>query len=134
MICICAAILFYPPAKGQSKQFKEIMGKWEVVGEQTATLDFIDSTTIILTYMGEKKKLVQYNIDFTKSPYWFDFSASDSSSVIHVKSLVQKVGDDVLKWQLFMDEERSPYFSTGKGEVFYLRKARAPESAVAASH
>jgi hypothetical protein len=120
--------------QAQSQKLKEIAGKWEVLGEKDASLTIIDSSTIELSYMGEKKQILNYKIDFTKSPHWFDFSATEDSSVIHIKSLVQKVGDDVLKWQLFIDEERSPHFTTGKGEVFYLRKSRPGASIVAASH
>jgi len=112
----------------QQKKLKDLVGCWEVVGEKdsAATLEVIDSSTIILTYNGEKKKLSDYKIDFTKSPIWFDFSTiGDSSSVVVVKSLIEIMNDNMIKWQLFVDEERTPYFSSSKGELFYLRKTRS---------
>lgn len=111
---------------GQNSEFKEIAGKWQVVGEPNAnaTLSIIDSSTIEFSYMGEKKTISNYTIDYSKSPYWLDFTATDSSASFKVKSILQKVGDDVLKWQLFIDEDRSPYFTSSKGEVFYLKKER----------
>jgi hypothetical protein len=119
--------------QAQTKNLSEIGGKWEVVGNKTASLTILDSATIELTYMGDKKTIQGYQIDFSKSPYWLDFSASDSNSTFHVKSLVQKVGDDVLKWQLFIDEERSPHFTSGKGEIMYLKKARPAAAPVASN-
>lgn len=110
----------------QQKQFKDLVGRWEVVGEQndSACLEVIDSSTIILNYMGEKKKIVDYKIDFKKSPIWFDFSTQDSSSTIVVKSLLEIMNDSMIKWQLFVDEDRTDHFSSTKGELYYLRKAR----------
>jgi hypothetical protein len=108
------------------KNFKDLIGHWEIVDQQgtNATLDIIDSSLILLSYNGEKKKIIDYKIDFTKSPIWFDFSTSDTSSVITVKSLIEILNDNMIKWQLFVDEERTPYFSSTKGEMFYLRKAK----------
>jgi hypothetical protein len=116
-------------AQAQIKKFQDIAGTWNIVGEPgiSASLQIIDSSTIVLTYRGEKRIITNYTIDFSKSPCWFDFSTRDSTSVLQVKSLVQKIGDDVLQWQLFVDEERSPYFTNYKGELLYLKKTK-PES------
>src|SRR5215203_2660740 len=114
-------------AFNQQKQFKDLVGRWEIVGEQgdSASLEVIDSSTIILSYMGEKKKIIDYKIDFQKSPIWFDFSTVDSaSSIVAVKSILEMVNDNMLKWQLFLDEDRTEHFSPTKGELFYLRKAK----------
>lgn len=131
---IGALLLSYTSVHAQ-KKMQDLVGNWKIAGEHDngASLEIVDSTTIILNYMGEKKKLSNYKFDFSKSPCWFDFTASDSSSVIQVKSLVQKVGDDVLKWQLFMDEERTPHFTSTRGETFYLKKARQGDPIIAAS-
>jgi len=108
------------------KNFKDLIGRWEIMDQQgsNATLEIIDSSTILLSYNGEKKKIIDYKIDFTKSPIWFDFSTSDTSSVVTVKSILEILNDNMIKWQLFVDEERSPHFSSTKGEMFYLRKVK----------
>ena len=113
-------------AFNQQKQLKDLIGRWEIVGEQSdsACLEVIDSSTIILNYMGEKKKIVDYKIDFQKSPIWFDFSTGDSSSTVVVKSLLEIMNDSMIKWQLFVDEDRTDHFSSTKGELYYLRKAK----------
>ena len=111
---------------GQQKKLNDLIGLWEIVGEQndSASLEVIDSSTIILNYMGEKKRIIDYKIDFQKSPIWFDFSTGDSSSVVLVKSLLEILNDNMIKWQLFVDEDRTDYFSSTKGELYYLRKAK----------
>ena len=101
-------------AFNQQKQFKDLVGRWEIVGEKddSASLEVIDSSTIILSYMGEKKRIIDYKIDFQKSPIWFDFSTVDSaSSMVSVKSILEIVNDNMLKWQLFLDEDRTDHFS-----------------------
>ena len=113
-------------AFNQQKQLKDLIGRWEIIGEQgdEAYLEVIDSSTIILIYMGEKKKVIDYKIDFQKSPIWFDFSTGDSSSTVVVKSLLEIMNDTMIKWQLFVDEDRTDHFSSTKGELYYLRKAK----------
>jgi len=113
-------------AFNQQKQLKDLVGRWEIIGEQSdsASLEIIDSSTIILNYMGEKKKIIEYKIDFQRSPIWFDFSTGDSSSTVMVKSLLEVMNDSMIKWQLFVDEDRTEHFSSTKGELYYLRKAK----------
>ena len=113
-------------AFNQQKQLKDLIGRWEIVGEQSdsASLEIIDSSTIILNYMGERKKIIDYKIDFQRSPIWFDFSTGDSSSTVMVKSLLEVMNDSMIKWQLFVDEDRTEHFSSTKGELYYLRKTK----------
>ena len=113
-------------AFNQQKQLKDLIGRWEIVGEQSdsASLEIIDSSTIILNYMGERKKIIEYKIDFQRSPIWFDFSTGDSSSTVMVKSLLEVMNDSMIKWQLFVDEDRTEHFSSTKGELYYLRKTK----------
>ena len=115
---------------GQQKKLKDLIGLWEIVGEQndSASLEVIDSSTIILKCMGEKKKIIDYKIDFQKSPIWFDFSTGDSSTVVLVKSLLEIMNDNMIKWQLFVDEDRTDHFSSTKGELYYLRKVKPANS------
>jgi hypothetical protein len=113
-------------AFNQQKNLKHLIGRWEIIDEQNsgACLEVIDSLTIILSYNGEKKKIIDYKMDFTKTPIWFDFATNDTSSLVAVKSLLEIVNENTLKWQLFVDEERTTYFSSSRGEMLYLRKAK----------
>ena len=131
-IFVMLIILFVEvQAFGQQKQFKDLVGRWEIVGEQedSASLEVIDSSTIILSFMGEKKRIIDYKIDFQRSPIWFDFSTNgDSSSIVLVKSILEIMNDNMIKWQLFVDEDRTDHFSSTKGELYYLRKAKPANS------
>ncbi|MEO7923565.1 MAG: hypothetical protein ABIR30_07795 [Chitinophagaceae bacterium] len=120
-------------ANSQGKKINDILGRWEIGGDNNkgAYLQIIDSSTIILNYMGETKTLVDCKIDFSKNPAWFDFSAKDTSSILRFKSLLMIVGEDMIKWQIFIDEERPSHFSSTKGELLYLKKTRAGSAAVA---
>lgn len=118
---------------GKQKTLTDLVGVWEFTGEDNAGayLEIIDSTNIILVYNGEKRKILDYKIDFQKSPIWFDFTTSDTSSVVSIKSLLEITNDNILKWQLFVDEERTPFFSSTKGEIVYLRKSKTTATTAA---
>lgn len=136
-IIIIASVGIQGQAQTQQRKINDLIGIWEFTGEQNsgAYLEIIDSSTIILSYNGEKKKILDYKIDFQKSPIWFDFSTNDTSSVVAVKSLLEVMNDNLMKWQLFVDEERTPFFSSTKGELIYLRKAKQsiPVSTIASN-
>jgi hypothetical protein len=134
LIIVMTGLLLSFATVAQPRQFKDLVGQWAIGGEQNkgAILNIIDSSSISLTYMGETRTISNVKIDFSKTPMWFDFSATDSSGVMQVKSLLQVVGDSIIKWQLFIDEERSPHFSATKGELLYLRKN--PATTVVASN
>lgn len=111
----------------QQKKLNDLIGRWEIVGDKNnvISLEVTDSSNIVLSYNGERKKIRDYKIDFSKSPIWFDFSTiGDSASMVTVESLIEILNDNMIKWQLFVDEERTPYFTTTKGELFFLRKAK----------
>jgi hypothetical protein len=129
-------VLFSLPGFCQSKKIQDIIGRWTVIGEQgpEVRLEIIDSADIMLTYLGEEKKMLNYKIDFSKSPAWFDFSVKDtSSSMVNVKSIIEIINDGLIKWQLFVDENRPDHFSSGKGELFYLKKEKVNTSPNAVS-
>ena len=106
------------------RDIKDLVGRWEATGDQDAGcgLEIVDSSNILLTFQGEKKKIVDYRIDCSHSPCWFDFTIPDTAQVIYVKSLLEVVNDSIIKWELFVDEDRPDHFSSTKGEMFYLRK------------
>lgn len=109
-----------------------MVGRWEFMGKQGwgGTLEVIDSTTMLLTYMGEKRRIENLKTDFSRSPFWFDFTTQDTISTVNIKSLMEIVNDSLIKWQLFVDEPRSNHFTARKGELFYLRKIKRPPPAL----
>jgi len=126
VILVFLLMFFCLGSFGQPKKFQNMIGLWEIVGEQDSGggLQIKDSSTILIRFMGEEKTILRYNIDFSKSPYWFDFSCNDTASVSNFKSLIEFVGDDTLKWQIFTEGERADHFSSRTGELFYLKRVR----------
>lgn len=133
LIGLATMMTLHSNLQGQGRNFQNFIGNWEFVadGSEKGGLQIVDSSTIFIRFMGEEKKLIQYKIDFSKSPYWFDFSAKDTSSVSNFKSIIEFVNDDMLKWQVFVDEDRPDHFTSGSDDVFYLRRVQKPSSAVA---
>ena len=126
--------LFGISAFSQANKFKNIIGSWEIISddEPGGRLDIIDSTTIVIKFMGEEKKLTGCKVDFTKTPFWFDFSAKDTTAALNdVKSLLEILNDDMMRWQVFIDEERADHFTTQSGELFYLKRIHPKPGAVA---
>ena len=113
-------------ASNKSANFDKLIGKWVINSDDgtPAYLEIIDSANILLTYQGETRKCENTKMNFDKSPYWFDFTSKDGDSAIHVKTILEVFDNDVAKWQLFVDEERTPHFTATKGEILYLKKAK----------
>lgn len=111
-------------ANAQVKSFKDITGKWEIVGQDLngASLEVIDSNRIFLTYGGQKKEVIDAVLNTKKSPAWFDFKIKDSTEVLQVKTLIHVYNDGIMKWQLFIEEDRPEFFTSNKGEMMYLKK------------
>jgi len=126
LILLSALVYFSSGSFGQANKFQSMVGLWEMVGEQESGggLQIKDSSTISIRFMGEEKTILRYNIDFSKSPIWFDFSCRDTATVSNFKSLIEFVGDDTLKWQIFTDGERADHFTSRSGELFYLKRVR----------
>jgi hypothetical protein len=107
---------------GQTHTLKNLVGRWE--SSDGAGIEVVDSAKIFLLYNGDRKQVVSYEANFSKSPCWFDFTVgSDSSGNISMKSLLLFVNDDLLQWQIFEDE-RPANFSANKGTMVYLRRKK----------
>ena len=110
----------------RAPSIQNLIGRWEIVGtkDDGGRLEILDSSTIVITYGGEKKALSGFKLDFSKSPIWFDFFVKDSSATMNVKSIMEVISDDLIKWQVFMNDERASHFTSEKGELFYLKRIK----------
>jgi len=133
MIQVLGVLLFLQSAGQQpgnavkrTAGIHNLIGQWEIVGtkDDKGRLEILDSSTILISYGGEKKPLNSFKIDFSKTPIWFDFSVKDTGDVTTVKSIMELISDDLIKWQVFMNEERLEYFSAEKGELFFLKRIK----------
>lgn len=107
----------------QKLSIKNLMGRWETA--DGAGLEIIDSSRIFVTYGNERKQILTYDADFSKSPYWFDFVVKDSAQQLStMKSLLLLQGNDVLKWQVFEDGNRPSDFISDRGNLIILRRRK----------
>lgn len=88
-------VLINLSASAQAVSIKNLIGHWEAA--DGAGLEIIDSSRIFVIYTNQRKPILTYNADFSKSPYWFDFTVKDSAQELsRLKSLLQ-LEVDVLK-------------------------------------
>lgn len=118
----------------QTKTINNLVGAWEAIdhNNQDGGLEVIDSAQIFLVYGEHKLPVVDYYIDFSKHPCWFDFTVKEDSSFIKMHSLIQFVNDNLLQWQIFdgdvaQEDKRPVYFATDRGEMIYLKRKKVPD-------
>ncbi|HYC39769.1 MAG TPA: hypothetical protein VEB63_04710 [Chitinophagaceae bacterium] len=130
LILLTAFIMSTCLVRAQQRSFKDLVGRWEVVGDAASGsgLIVVDSSNIILTHNGERKKILSFDIDFSRSPIWFDFTVPDGDSALKVNSIMELIDNTHMKWQLFLDGKRATGFNPSLGEFFYLR--RSPNSSL----
>jgi hypothetical protein len=110
-------------ASAQKLSIKNLVGRWETA--DGAGLEIIDSSRIFVTYGTERKPILSYKADFSKSPCWFDFVVKDSAQQLStMKSLLLLEGNDILKWQVFEDGNRPFNFTTNTEEIVILRRKK----------
>ena len=110
-------------AWSQNLSIKNLVGRWETA--DGAGLEIIDSSRIFLTYGEERKPILTYDANFSKSPCWFDFVVKDSAQKLSkMKSLLLLEGNDVLKWQVFEDGERPVNFVSDRGDIVIFRRKK----------
>ena len=106
----------------QKHSLQSLIGRWE--SEDGGGIEMTDSAHIFMVYGNEKKPISSYKADFSHAPAWFDFSIIDSGQTMTMKSLMQFVNNDEVKWQVFDDGTRPANFTIGKGEIVYLRRKK----------
>ena len=119
---LLACLVFSTGSFGQNLGWKNLTGRWE--GPDGGGIEVVDSSKVYLIYGDQRKQLSSYKVDFSKSPAWFDFTVTDSSQTTSVRSLLLLINDDLLKWQVFEDDNRPVHFSSDTGDLLYLRRKK----------
>lgn len=103
-----------------------ITGRWDIVGTKNeGWLEIINDQEIIVSYGGEKRTITGFKLDFSKNPIWFDFTVKgNGTEVMRINSIMEVISEDLIKWQVFVDEERSAHFTSERGELFYLKRVK----------
>ncbi|HWJ91043.1 MAG TPA: hypothetical protein VNR87_08010 [Flavisolibacter sp.] len=124
-ILLCSLVVLIglaPSLRAQDPCLKNLFGKWE--SSAGAGIEVLDSSHIFIVYGKEKKQVASYQADFSKSPCWFDFTIRDSGQSFNVQSLLLFVSNDVVQWQVFDEGTRPSAFTSGRGEMVYMRRKR----------
>ncbi len=108
------------------RSIQSLVGSWEAVraANEGGGLEVVDSATLYLVYGDQKKKITSYKADFTQSPVRFDFAVKDSTETINLKSLIEFINNDMIKWQLFEGDAMPVHFVNDRGEILYLRRKK----------
>ena len=114
------ALLFGANLSAQNTSIKTLAGKWETT--DGAGLEIIDSSKIFVTYGNERRSIISYKADFSKSPCWFDFVVKDTAQQLSTIKSLLLLDKDVLKWQVFEDGDRPTNFAADKGDIVILRR------------
>lgn len=104
----------------QNTSIQSLVGRWQT--EDGAGLEIIDSSRIFVTYGKERRPILSYKADFSKSPCWFDFVVKDTAQQLSTIKSLLFLDKDVLKWQVFEDGDRPSDFATDKGDIVLMRR------------
>ena len=108
------------------RSIQSLVGRWGAVRATNdgSGLEVVDSTAIYLVYGTQKKKIDSYKADFTQSPVQFNFKVKDSTETLNLRSLLEFINDDLIKWQLFEGDAMPVHFVNDRGEILYLRRKK----------
>lgn len=125
MMVMLGTLFFFNKTVAQSRDLSFLVGRWEAVQSRNAGggIEVVDTSKIYLFFGEERKPLLSFEADFSKSPAWFDFTVKDTAGNIRLQSLLQFINDDLIKWQLF-DDARAERFTTTRGEILFLRRTQ----------
>lgn len=126
IMLVVVSLLFSVLSMAQQRNLQSLVGRWEAVREvnDDGGLEVVDSSALYLLYGTEKKKILSYKADFTQAPARFDFAVQNSADTLHLKSLLDFINDDLIKWQLFEGDELPVHFASDRGQILYLRRKK----------
>ena len=125
ILVLCAAIILtFNLTYSQHKNIQTLVGMWECTDQQNdqGALEFLDSSKVFISYMGEKKQVLDYKIDFSKTPYWFSLSIKDNEQIINIKSFLYFMDDNNIKWEILLAEASGNNMMDNSSEVIMLRR------------
>jgi hypothetical protein len=110
----CCFFLFILVSTSSAQIFfpKTIIGRWEGIDStnQIGNIEFLDSLHLRLSIPGQGTFVSEYSFDTTKNPIWFDIILKNGDKKAILKGLVKFLDNNTLKWQIFLDGERTNSF------------------------
>lgn len=125
LLTVFVLLLCYT-ARAQQRSLQSLVGIWEAVrtNNDGGGLEVVDSANLYLLFGDQKKKISTYKADFTQSPARFDFTVKDSADSLTLKSLMEFINNDLIKWQVFEGDVQPVHFVSGTGDMVYLRRKK----------
>jgi hypothetical protein len=113
-------------ALGQTMSFKNLLGKWEGTDDKnkTGSIEFLDSTRMTMAFMGSGPRALLYSIDFTRNPAPMDLYRDPSKKGMALKCLIQLIGPNSLKWQVFPGGDRPDKFADDSPDTIIIMERK----------
>ena len=125
VLILCTSLfIFINFSFSQNRNIENLMGSWECIDQKDdhGSFEFLDSSKVFFTYMGEKKEVVNYKVDFSKTPYWFSLTLKDEKGTIDIKSFLYFIDDNNIKWEVVLVDEGGKNLTDNSTEVVMLRR------------
>ncbi len=92
----------------QNKRKNKLIGKWEGKDEcnNIGALEFIDSTRVVITIMGEKLLPMYYTVNFTENAILLNIEVQLSRARRVLQSLIHFADDENIVWHVFFESNR----------------------------
>lgn len=107
---------------GQSLSYKAFLGRWKGQDEkrQTGAIMFLDSLRLNLSFMGAGPMPMYYRMDLSSDPVKLDLYRDPARKGVALKSLIQLVDSNTIKWEVFPGGERPEKFVEGPASTLVV--------------
>ncbi|MFT3683069.1 MAG: hypothetical protein QM791_22610 [Ferruginibacter sp.] len=82
----------------QTRSTLDLLGVW--TGSQLR-VEFLDNTSVAVTFAGSKKQTGTYTADFLLNPSTLEMSFADGDKRLEFKCLIEFTAANQLKWETF---------------------------------
>jgi len=107
--------LFSGSLFSQPHSTKDLIGSWAGTAlGKNASLAFIDSVHVNVTFPDGKFLKAVYVIDFSKDPVWFDIMNIQNGQKSTLEGLIKFIGNNTLRWMITHDGTRPKDFTPNK--------------------
>ena len=99
----------------QPRSTKDLIGRWAGISlGKKASLEFIDSVHVNVTFPDGKFLKAVYIINFAKDPVWFDIINIQKDQKSTLEGLIRFTDNNTLRWMITHDGTRPKEFSPNK--------------------
>jgi len=111
----------------QPRSTKGLTGRWAGISlGKKASLEFIDSMHVNVTFPDGKFLKAVYIIDFAKDPVWFDIINVQKDQKSTLEGLIRFTDNNTLRWMITHDGTRPKGFSPNKNTSIQTFKRENP--------